>query len=74
MLFQALGCLLYKLCYFSLPFGESSLAITSAKYNIPDASKYSLKLQKLISKKWNPVPSIFQFSFYSVQFILECPV
>lgn len=23
----ALGCLLYKLCFFTLPFGESTLAI-----------------------------------------------
>ncbi len=57
--FQALGCLLYKLCFFTLPFGESTLAITSAKYNIPVSSKYSVKLLKLISmstKKYGSFP------------------
>ena len=37
----ALGCLLYKLCFFSLPFGESTLAIQNGNFNFPDNSKYS---------------------------------
>ena len=48
--FQALGCLLYKLCFFSLPFGESTLAISSGKFNVPSNSKYSENLHKLIRK------------------------
>lgn len=44
----ALGCLLYKLCYFSLPFGESTLAIQSGNFTIPDNSKYSKSLHQLI--------------------------
>ena len=46
----ALGVLLYKLCYFTLPFGESTLAITSGKFSFPNNSKYSQTLQKLIRK------------------------
>ena len=46
----ALGVLLYKLCFFTLPFGESTLAITSGKFNFPNNSKYSLNLHKLIRK------------------------
>ena len=37
----ALGCLLYKLCFFTLPFGESTLAIQSGNFSFPDNSKYS---------------------------------
>ena len=39
--FQALGCLLYKLCFFSLPFGESTLAIQNGNFTFPESSKYS---------------------------------
>ncbi|XP_067673227.1 AP2-associated protein kinase 1-like [Haliotis asinina] len=45
----ALGCLLYKLCFFTLPFGESSLAIQSGNYTVPDNSRYSKKLHSLIA-------------------------
>lgn len=44
----ALGCLLYKICFFVLPFGESTLAIQSANFFIPDNSKYSKGLHQLI--------------------------
>jgi serine/threonine protein kinase len=33
----ALGCLLYKMCYFQVPFGESLLAIQEGRFTIPDA-------------------------------------
>lgn len=45
---QALGCLLYKLCFFSLPFGESQVAICDGTFIVPDNSKFSLKLHCLI--------------------------
>ncbi|XP_049839781.1 uncharacterized protein LOC126284689 isoform X2 [Schistocerca gregaria] len=45
----ALGCLLYKLCFFSLPFGESTLAIQSGNFTIPDNSRYSKGMHCLIS-------------------------
>ncbi|VBB32035.1 unnamed protein product [Acanthocheilonema viteae] len=35
----ALGVMLYRLCYFSLPFGESSLAIQNCSYNFPTEPK-----------------------------------
>ncbi len=41
LMWQALGCLLYKLCFFSLPFGESTLAIQSGNFTFPANSKYS---------------------------------
>ena len=50
----ALGCLLYKLCYFKTPFEDvdgncSSLAILNVKYTLPN-SNYSKKITDLISK------------------------
>ncbi|XP_043949855.1 AP2-associated protein kinase 1 isoform X3 [Drosophila biarmipes] len=44
----ALGCMLYKLCFFSLPFGESTLAIQNGQFSIPDSSKYSKGMHQLI--------------------------
>ncbi len=46
----ALGCLIYGVCFFNLPFGTSALAIQTGQYTIPDASQYSVRLHKLISK------------------------
>ena len=46
---QALGCLLYKLCFFMLPFGESAVAIQSGQFTIPENSRYSSQLIALIS-------------------------
>lgn len=48
--FQALGCLLYKLCYFTLPFGESQVAICDGNFTIPDNSRYSQGMHCLISE------------------------
>lgn len=45
---QALGCLLYKLCFFSLPFGESQVAICDGSFTIPDNSRYSYDMHCLI--------------------------
>lgn len=54
----ALGCLLYKLCFFTLPFGESTLAIQNASLTIPDAhaDRYSTKLLSLIGYMLTPDP------------------
>ncbi|XP_011501176.1 PREDICTED: probable serine/threonine-protein kinase nek3 [Ceratosolen solmsi marchali] len=54
----ALGCLLYKLCFFTLPFGESTLAIQSGNFNIPDNSKYNKVLHCLIRYMLEPDPEI----------------
>lgn len=45
----ALGCLLYKICFFNLPFGESVLAIQNGTFTIPQDSEYSPSLHRLIS-------------------------
>lgn len=62
----ALGCLLYKLCFFSLPFGESTLAIQSGQFTIPDNSKYSEGIHKLLQYMLqvdvDARPNIFQVS------------
>lgn len=75
----ALGCLLYKLCFFSLPFGESALAIQSGNFTIPDNSRYSKQMHSLIrymlEVQPEKRPDIFQVSY--VAFLLagrECPV
>eukprot|EP00112_Aurelia_sp_Birch-Aquarium-sp1_P008253 Seg1904.6 transcript_id=Seg1904.6/GoldUCD/mRNA.D3Y31 product="AP2-associated protein kinase 1" protein_id=Seg1904.6/GoldUCD/D3Y31 len=44
----AMGCLLYKLCFFTAPFGESTLAIQSGQFTIPESSRYSEKMHTLI--------------------------
>ena len=47
----ALGCLLYGLCFFALPFGSgSSLAIQTGRYTVPasEATTYSSRLLKLL--------------------------
>lgn len=60
----ALGCLLYKLCFFTLPFGESTLAIQSGNFTIPDNSRYSKAVHKLIRYMLEPDyekrPNIYQ--------------
>uniref|UniRef100_A0AAG5CSX4 Protein kinase domain-containing protein n=1 Tax=Anopheles atroparvus TaxID=41427 RepID=A0AAG5CSX4_ANOAO len=60
----ALGCLLYKVCFFTLPFGESALAIQSGQFSIPDGSKYSRGVHQLIRYMLEPDaerrPNIYQ--------------
>ncbi|XP_036328440.1 platelet binding protein GspB [Rhagoletis pomonella] len=50
----ALGCMLYKLCFFNLPFGESTLAIQNCQFSIPDNSKYSKGMHQLIKYMLEP--------------------
>lgn len=75
----ALGCLLYKLCFFTLPFGESSLAIQNGQFTISDESKYSKGLHSLIRYMLEPDPDvrpdIFQVSFVAFSLRgIPCPV
>ncbi|XP_011865251.1 PREDICTED: uncharacterized protein LOC105560612 isoform X2 [Vollenhovia emeryi] len=75
----ALGCLLYKLCFFTLPFGESMLAIQSGNFTIPDNSRYSKALHCLIRYMLEPDPDvrpdIYQVSAVAFQIQgKECPV
>ncbi|XP_066593992.1 AP2-associated protein kinase 1 isoform X2 [Prorops nasuta] len=75
----ALGCLLYKLCFFTLPFGESTLAIQSGNFTIPDNSRYSKSLHCLIRYMLEPDPDlrpdIYQVAVIAFQIQgKECPV
>ncbi|ODO10756.1 hypothetical protein I350_01353 [Cryptococcus amylolentus CBS 6273] len=61
----ALGCLLYKLCYYTTPFEEHGpLAIVNAKYTFPPVPQYSPRLQHLIASMLveQPVrrPTVFE--------------
>lgn len=45
----ALGCLLYRICYFKSAFdGESKLQILNGNYRIPDLPKFSTSITSLI--------------------------
>ncbi|XP_076628344.1 numb-associated kinase isoform X2 [Colletes latitarsis] len=75
----ALGCLLYKLCFFILPFGESTLAIQSGNFTIPDNSRYSRSLHCLIRYMLeldpDSRPDIYQVSVIAFQIQgKECPI
>ncbi|XP_051925092.1 BMP-2-inducible protein kinase [Hippocampus zosterae] len=75
----ALGCLLYKLCFFTLPFGESQVAICDGTFIVPDNSKFSLKLHCLIRYMLEPDqekrPDIYQVSYFAFKFAgRDCPV
>uniref|UniRef100_W5MKI6 non-specific serine/threonine protein kinase n=1 Tax=Lepisosteus oculatus TaxID=7918 RepID=W5MKI6_LEPOC len=65
----ALGCLLYKLCFFSLPFGESQVAICDGTFIVPDNSKFSFKMHCLIRYMLEPDlekrPDIYQVSYFA---------
>ncbi|NXJ67710.1 BMP2K kinase, partial [Rostratula benghalensis] len=75
----ALGCLLYKLCFFSLPFGESQVAICDGSFTIPDNSRYSHSIHCLIRYMLEPDqeqrPDIFQVSHFAFKLAKkDCPV
>uniref|UniRef100_A0A671T2X5 non-specific serine/threonine protein kinase n=1 Tax=Sinocyclocheilus anshuiensis TaxID=1608454 RepID=A0A671T2X5_9TELE len=75
----ALGCLLYKLCYFTLPFGESQVAICDGSFTIPDNSRYSHDMHCLIRYMLEPDPDIrpdiCQVSYFAFKLAWkECPV
>ncbi|VDK49507.1 unnamed protein product [Anisakis simplex] len=44
----ALGVMLYKMCYFMLPFGESALAIQNCAYSFPTEPQYPDELRAII--------------------------
>ncbi|XP_071338639.1 AP2-associated protein kinase 1-like isoform X5 [Trachinotus anak] len=75
----AMGCLLYKLCYFTLPFGESQVAICDGSFTIPDNSRYSQDMHCLIRYMLEPDPDkrpdIYQVSYLAFKLARrECPV
>ncbi|CAB4003662.1 AP2-associated kinase 1-like [Paramuricea clavata] len=75
----ALGCLLYKLCFFTVPFGESVLAIQNGQFTIPENSRYSKEMHSLIRYILEPDPhirpDIYQVSSIAFQLRkMSCPV
>ncbi|XP_076586211.1 AP2-associated protein kinase 1 isoform X5 [Chaetodon auriga] len=75
----AMGCLLYKLCFFILPFGESQVAICDGSFTIPDNSRYSHDMHCLIRYMLEPDPEkrpdIYQISYFAFKLARrECPV
>ncbi|XP_055080199.1 AP2-associated protein kinase 1-like [Periophthalmus magnuspinnatus] len=75
----AMGCLLYKLCFFTLPFGESSVAICDGSFTVPDNSRYSQEMHCLIRYMLEPDPEkrpdIYQVSYFAFKLARrECPV
>ncbi|XP_067876812.1 AP2-associated protein kinase 1-like isoform X2 [Heterodontus francisci] len=75
----ALGCLLYKLCFFTLPFGESQVAICDGSFTIPDNSRYSNEMHCLIRYMLeadpDKRPDIYQVSFFTFRLSKRaCPI
>uniref|UniRef100_A0A674MHG6 non-specific serine/threonine protein kinase n=1 Tax=Takifugu rubripes TaxID=31033 RepID=A0A674MHG6_TAKRU len=75
----AMGCLLYKLCFFTLPFGESQVAICDGSFTIPDNSRFSQDMHGLIRYMLEPDPEkrpdIYQISYFAFKMAgRECPV
>ncbi|XP_047447227.1 AP2-associated protein kinase 1-like isoform X7 [Mugil cephalus] len=75
----AMGCLLYKLCFFTLPFGESQVAICDGTFTIPDNSRYSQEMHCLIRYMLEPDPDkrpdIYQVSYFAFKLARrECSV
>lgn len=75
----ALGCLLYRLCFFDLPFGESILSIQNAIFTIPDNSHYSQQLHSLLKFMLevdaDGRPDIYQVSYVAFRLAKkDCPV
>ncbi|KAG7281293.1 hypothetical protein CRUP_030976, partial [Coryphaenoides rupestris] len=75
----AMGCLLYKLCYFTLPFGESQVAICDGSFTIPDNSRYSQDMHCLIRYMLEPDPDkrpdIYQVSYFAFKMgRRDCPI
>ncbi|XP_051973254.1 AP2-associated protein kinase 1-like isoform X1 [Xyrauchen texanus] len=75
----AMGCLLYKLCFFTLPFGESQVAICDGSFTIPDNSRYSQDMHRLIRYMLEPDPDkrpdVYQVSYFAFKLVRrDCPV
>ncbi|KAM3725765.1 Serine/threonine-protein kinase [Dirofilaria immitis] len=75
----ALGVMLYRLCYFSLPFGESSLAIQNCSYNFPAEPNYPEEIRTIIKVLLDPDPvrrpDIYQVSTLAFEAVGQhCPI
>uniref|UniRef100_A0A0N5A9W4 non-specific serine/threonine protein kinase n=1 Tax=Syphacia muris TaxID=451379 RepID=A0A0N5A9W4_9BILA len=75
----AMGVLLYKLCYFTLPFGESSLAIQNCSYVFPNEPDCPKELRAIIKLLLQPDidlrPDIYQVCCLAFEAAgKKCPV
>uniref|UniRef100_A0A1I7XDI5 non-specific serine/threonine protein kinase n=1 Tax=Heterorhabditis bacteriophora TaxID=37862 RepID=A0A1I7XDI5_HETBA len=75
----AMGVMLFKLCYFSLPFGESAMAIQNGAFTFPSHPHYpdSIKavIRCLLDADIDQRPSIYHCAVLSFQAADKpCPV
>jgi AP2-associated kinase len=77
----AMGCLLYKLMYNTMPFGDSILAIQNGTFVIPDdmAHLYSRELnlfvRYMLEIDINKRPDIWQVSYITYKLLgIKCPI
>ncbi|KAK7889381.1 hypothetical protein WMY93_024941 [Mugilogobius chulae] len=56
----ALGCLLYKLCFFTLPFGESQVAICDGSFTIQITRATLTTYTALLGTCWNQIRTLDQ--------------
>ncbi|PAV78016.1 hypothetical protein WR25_00905 [Diploscapter pachys] len=75
----ALGVMLFKLCYFSLPFGESAMAIQNGAFSFPSQPEYPDSIRAIIKclleADIDRRPSIYscsQLAFQAAE--VPCPV
>uniref|UniRef100_A0A7E4W8I0 non-specific serine/threonine protein kinase n=1 Tax=Panagrellus redivivus TaxID=6233 RepID=A0A7E4W8I0_PANRE len=75
----ALGVLLYKLCYFALPFGESTLAIQNGNFTFPDTpaipEEVKAMINFLLTSSAAHRPNIYQTAYLAFSAAnRKCPV
>lgn len=77
----AMGCLLYRLMYKKLPFGDSILAIQNGTFVIPDdmanvySSELNLLVRYLLEIDIDQRPDIWQVSYLTYRLVgRDCPI
>lgn len=77
----AMGCLLYRLMYKKLPFGDSILAIQNGTFVIPDdmanvySSELNLLVRYLLEIDIDKRPDIWQVSYLTYKLLgSDCPI
>lgn len=77
---MCLGVMLYKLCYFALPFGESALAIQNGTFTFPESPSHipeeiTAIINLLLTTSARHRPNIFQASYLAFSAAnRKCPV
>ena len=77
----AMGCLLYKLMYNQMPFGDSILAIQNGTFVLPDemsqiySKELNLLLRYILEIDIQKRPDIWQVSYLTYKLLgMECPI